>query len=111
VSDHFFSEGATMNGKWLAGVALGVVLGLVVSSWGWPSRAEGQAAQVRGPDPHRPQWEYKVVATTTHGGDPNAMTTGYNGLAKDGWEYVGPVGADQRGGTVHGVFVLFKRSK
>jgi hypothetical protein len=106
-----------MNGKLLAGVALGVVLGLAVSSWGWPSRAEGQAAQVRGPDLHRQQWEYKVILSWTQGGDPNgiagAMTTDYNRLAKDGWEYVGPVGAEQGPVAAHptGVFVLFKRPK
>jgi hypothetical protein len=106
-----------MNGKWLAGVALGVVLGLVAASLGWPSRAEGQAAQVRGPDPHRPQWEYKVVWSQVGNSNPTTFTQGmtaeYNGLAKEGWEYVGQV-ANSPGPTanhVSGVFVLFKRAK
>jgi hypothetical protein len=42
-----------MNGKWLVRVVVGVVLGVAASAVGWQSRAEGQAAQVRGPDPHR----------------------------------------------------------
>jgi hypothetical protein len=113
VSEHFFSEGATMNGKWLAGVALGVVIGLAAATVGWHARADGQAVQVQ--RPARQHWEYQVLWSQTSGtASAGPMTAEYNGLAKDGWEYVGPIVHTTYGQTVAytgGVYVLFKRSK
>jgi hypothetical protein len=50
------------------------------------------------PDPKPQRWEYKIVLVSSRsvapgGGDDatDKLTEQFNVLAKDGWEYVGPV--------------------
>jgi len=107
-----------MNGKMLAAVIVGMVLGVMAASVRWSTRAEGQGTTVRGPK--LPQWEYKVVYSGTSALDAQnaeALTKQFGKLATDGWEYVGPIVdrtfANRNGyyaGNA-GVLVLFKRAK
>jgi hypothetical protein len=94
-----------MNVRWLLAALLGVALGGAAVSLNPLHSAPAPEAK-----PQR--WEYKVVniSGTPRGGegDPaDKITDQFNTLAKDGWDYVGPVTA--RSTTTH--FVAFRRSK
>ena len=67
------------------------------------------------PEPRPQRWEYKIVLASSRsvapgGGDDavDKLTEQFNTLAKDGWEYVGPV--VQRT-TSSQQCVAFRRSK
>jgi hypothetical protein len=65
------------------------------------------------PEPRPQRWEYKVVLLTVMRGGPNdvapedKLTEQFNTMAKDGWDYVGPVVS--RSSTSQ--YVAFRRSK
>jgi hypothetical protein len=99
--------GNTVKGV-LAGAVVGLVvvmgLGLLTPARGEPEKPTGPAA-----------YEYKVVEFGTgqaNGEDADDMGKKLNALAKDGWEYVGPV-ANATVNDRHFLqgFVAFKRAK
>jgi hypothetical protein len=101
-----------MNKTRFAALTVGLTLAITAGFFGWNSSAKGQA-QARGP-----QLEYRVVWSELEpdGISAEAITKSYNDLAKEGWEYQGPIvnGVVQpsrgRPGRF-GVYVLFKRGK
>jgi hypothetical protein len=102
-----------MRGQYLATVLVGVVIGSGATTLAL--RQPGALAQEK---ERKAGWEYKVVfSRAQEKDDDKAMTEQYAGLAKDGWEYVGPVvNRTQFGGPtgaagVAGAYVLFRRSR
>src|SRR5262245_29182686 len=102
-----------MSGQWLAAVLAGVVLGTGATALALrQSEAQAQEKERRAP------WEYQVVfSRAREQADAKAMTEQYDVLAKDGWEYVGPVvdrtqveGPAGAAG-IAGAYVLFRRPK
>jgi hypothetical protein len=82
----------TRANRWAVGGAAVLVLLTAAFLWRPQPVARAQAGEKR--------WEYKVVVFSHKGdyrsdpdGSNNAeqFTTQYQALAKDGWEYVGPV--------------------
>lgn len=93
-----------MNGKILAALAIGLVIGFFVTLVARQPEAHGQEKAKA-----QQQWEYRVVfASGNRNDDADAqkLTTEFNTLAADGWEYVSPVVTQPRYSLV-----LFKRCK
>jgi hypothetical protein len=69
------------------------------------------------PEPRPQRWEYKVVYLSTVRGDDkpaDVLTDQLNTLAKDGWEFAGPVLGDSMGrggGGGSRQYVAFRRFK
>ncbi len=102
-----------MKGRCLAAVLAGVVLGAGAATLAL-RQPEARAQEKE----RRAGWEYQVVFSRARdAADTKAMTEQYNALAKDGWEYVGPVvGRTQVEGPagaagIAGAYVLFRRPK
>jgi hypothetical protein len=69
------------TGTWLAGILIGLTLGLATSLL--VNRPEVRA------DDKKPKWEYKVASF--RGNNDDISTKQIQGLADDGWDYVGLV--------------------
>jgi hypothetical protein len=92
-----------MKGKPVIVVLIGVVIGFVSSSFLLQSAAQEQIKQV---------WEYKVETFRVGDGMENTHTRIINGLASEGWEFVGLVGTGKVERFDYSVGnVLFKRMK
>jgi hypothetical protein len=93
-----------MNGKLMAGLALGFCLGVAtVATWAWqPAPAHGRDAA--------PRWEYKAVVFVSHRTDAE-YTRHLNQLAEDGWEYAGQIVNSTTPGVQLPSVVAFKRPK
>jgi Domain of unknown function (DUF4177) len=103
-----------MHGKYLAAVAVGIILGVV-----------GTAVVVRQPpaqaQERKAAWEYRVVLAFTDAVEPERLEKGMNDqfsrLAADGWEYVGPAAEASRSNNqwqytgARGAYLVFKRQK
>ncbi|TMQ30494.1 MAG: hypothetical protein E6K70_24075 [Planctomycetota bacterium] len=77
-----------MSGKTVASLIAGLVIGIAVGALGWHPEAKATPNRAEG-------WEYKTVLLRRTdaefaGGAENKL----NALAKDGWEYIGPVYSD-----------------
>jgi hypothetical protein len=107
-----------MRGKLVVAVLAGALAGgmgtaLVVRQPEARAQEKDRAPERRG------GWEYQVVFASSQGKDvAKAMTEQFAALAKDGWEYVGPVvdytrleSAPQAAVGVGGAYVLFRRPK
>jgi uncharacterized membrane protein YraQ (UPF0718 family) len=96
-----------MKGKMVIAILIGVVIGLVSSSFLKQSEAQGQVKQ------EKQTWEYKEVPfVVTQANDEH--TKKITDLASEGWEYVGLVGSGPSGssqGFMSVGNVLFKRLK
>ena len=103
-----------MRGKYLAAVAVGILLGVA----GTAVVVRQPPAQAQGRDAKGP-WEYRVAFAHTDNFEAGAkaMTEQFGRLAADGWEYVGPAAEWSRqdaGGQyagAAGAFLVFKRQK
>src|SRR5271169_1441727 len=101
-----------MNARLLVTALLGVAIGAAAVSFNPLHSAPA-------PEPRVQRWEYKVVyiSSTARGLDDkpaDVLTDQLNTLAKDGWEYAGPVMGDSmgRGGGGGGRnYVAFRRFK
>jgi hypothetical protein len=101
-----------MNARLLTIALLGVAVGATAVSLNPLHSAPA-------PDPRPAHWEYKVVYLTTIRGDDkpaDVLSDQLNTLAKDGWEFVGPVFGDSSGGRGGGggsgrPYVAFRRFK
>jgi hypothetical protein len=99
-----------MNARLLVTALVGAAAGAAAVSFGPPREAHAQAAA------GRQRWEYKVLYCPSQlpNDQANEDKLGqlFNDLAKDGWEYAGPV-ADRtfQPGQVVGGYVAFKRPK
>jgi hypothetical protein len=89
-------------------ILVGVAIGLVSSSFLKQSEAQGQVKQ------EKQTWEYKVETfrVSESEGMNNTHARIINGLASEGWEYAGLIGAGKVEGMDHSAgCVLFKRLK
>jgi hypothetical protein len=96
-----------MKDRLVVVVLCGVVIGLVTSSF-FKSEAQGQVKQ------ERQVWEYRVESFSVgeSAGMNNTHARVINGLASEGWEYVGLIGSGQSAESIHSFGnVLFKRPK
>ena len=64
------------------------------------------------PEAKTQRWEYKVIrfTATAMSDAADKLTDEVNALAKDGWEYAGPL-APPAPGTFTGQYVTFRRAK
>ena len=90
----------------VAGLVLGLVGGLAVPV-AWRQQEVSGAAEKK--EQPAPKWEYKVVRFF---GGVETLTDDLNQLAKDGWEYVGPikVGKSDQGNSAEG-YIAFRRPR
>jgi hypothetical protein len=95
-----------MNGRLAIVVLLGVAIGLYASSFLKQSEAQGQVNQ------EKQEWEYQVESFRVGEGMDKTHARIISGLASEGWEYVGLIGAGPVENRSYSVGnVLFKRLK
>jgi hypothetical protein len=95
-----------MKGKLVILVLVSVAIGLGASSLLKQSEAQGQVKQ------EKQTWEYRVESFKVGEGMETTHARIINGLASEGWEYDGLIGAGQVEYHTYSVGnVLFKRLK
>src|SRR5262245_42270634 len=96
-----FQERAMKKATFAAAVGIALLLGLAAVGL--------RPGEAQAPKQERPaRWEYKAVQFT--GIDPDNHAHLLNGLAGDGWEYVGPLNT-RADGRISTTSVAFKRPK
>ncbi len=95
-----------MKGKLIIVILVGVLIGLVSSSFLKQSEAQGQVKQ------EKQAWEYRVESFRVGEGMETTHARIINGLASEGWEYDGLIGSGRVENRTYAVgCVLFKRLK
>jgi hypothetical protein len=95
-----------MKGKLVIVILVGVLIGLILSSFMKQSEAQGQVKQ------EKQEWEYRVESFSVGESANITHARVINGLASEGWEYVGLISAGQSSQSINSFGnVLFKRLK